>query len=399
MADMIVPQSASPLHKKVPLNPSSKWSHDLSSPLPLPTSGLPAGVSQPTSIFNDFDDRDQAFRRSFSIPIDDPMEEIVRLRRELEEKDKHIEELEESKMKLLKEGMHHTKIRQQESKSPSSSKMSEATNVDSGQLQKKLTAVTSQRDSKEMMCLKLTKNMKDLCLQNERLKDELADKSSILGEYKKLIEKLEEEIEDLKDGGGKENRDREELLEKLLDEISHLNEDLDASRQEVEDLKVQLNLQQQDSDTEIDYLRKLLQTEDLKRRTDDEVVVDVLNQMENARLSKFLYSLIKMDGKDVLDIQDLVTLLESGTISMRRRPNTGGITEEDLSANNENSDGNKGSDKPQKGHGDKKDLNLNLEKKCIVRVMDFLSDEQLVEVGSYLREFFHYSAEFEGGSL
>jgi hypothetical protein len=421
MADMFVPQSASPMHVKPPLSPHDRGSHDLSTPMPMPSSGLPSGVKSPpppSSVFCDFDNAHSATRSSsFSKPIDDPMEEITHLRQLLAEKDRHIETIEDAKVKLLKQSMENTaKLRLLESKTSPKAVM------ESDEFIKKLTTLNAQKESKEMICLKLNHEVKDLCVQNARLKDEVAAKSSILGEYRSLIDKLEEDIEDLKQGGGKENRDREKLLEKMLDEISHLNEDLDASQQQIEELKLEKSIQMEDSSKEIEYLQSLLQSEESQKRTDDEVVVDVLSQMENARLSKFLYSLIKMDGKDVLDIQDLIVLLESGTISMRRRHNTGG-PDANREGNDELETGSSSAEKkhlsfstdpPGDGDATASDgtgtgtggdgggggggatLDLNVEKSCIVRIMDFLNDDQLVQVGAYLREFFHYSAEFEG---
>lgn len=395
----MVPQSASPLHRKPPHSPYARATHDLSTPMPMPTSsGLPPGikpslssVSSSSSSFCDFDNsHTEETRSSLSKPIDDPMEEIIRLRKMLEEKDRHIATIDEAKVKLLKQAMENTtKLRQLEGKTSNKAVM------ESDEFNKKLANLTAKFESKELICLKLNKEIKELCLKNERLKDEVEDKSNILAEYKKVCDGLEEQVEDLKQGGGKENRNREELLEKMIDEIAHLNSELDQCNQNIEDLKLDNSIQAEDSSKEIEYLQGLLQNEELQRRTDDEVVVDVLSQMENARLSKFIYSLIKMDGKDVLDIQDLIALLESGTISMRRRHKDVGDKEnEDNDSASALASGSKKKisfDKDSKGES----LDLNVEKTCIVRLMDFLSDEQLVEVGNYLKEFFHYSPDFE----
>jgi len=400
----MVPQSASPMHIKPPLTPHDRGTHDLSSPMPMPSSsGLPVGIKTPpvTANFDDFDNSDSETRSSLSKPIDDPMLEIIRLRKLLEEKDRHIATIDDAKVKLLKQSMENTtRLRQLEGKTSAKAVM------ESDEFNKKVNSLSAKLDSKELITLKLNKEIKELCLKNERLKDEVADKSSILLEYKRLCDGLEEEVQDLKQGGGNENREREALLEKMIDEIAHLNVELDQSRQEIEELKLDNSIQAEDSAKEVEYLQGLLQTEEVQRRTDDEVVVDVLSQMENARLSKFIYSLIKMDGKDVLDIQDLIVLLESGTVSMRRRHKERPPSDDEVNDENAASSSNvAGSSSSKKAHFDKSadsssgtsggTLDLNVEKTCIVRLMDFLNDEQLVEVGGYLKEFFHYSPDFE----
>lgn len=401
MAEMFVPKSVSPMHQKPPSGSRDKHSHDLSTPMAPPKSG--AGMTPPVNTggrhyssgqspysLNDFENHASP-RSSFSMPIDDPIEEVARLRQVLEEKESRIKELERDKIQFLKKTIHTTNVKSRQSPETSRSIAKEPSLPIRGlsdDAEKKLKNLQALKESKEMMCLKLNKEVKDLCMQNAKLKDEITGKSSILEEYKKLIDKLEEENEELKTGGGPENREREALLEKMLDEISQLNEDLDRANSKVEELTSQSKVDAEDSSKEIEYLQSLLMQEEKSKRSDDEVVVDVLNQMENARLSKFIYSLIKMDGKDVLDIQDLIALLESGTISMRRRQ-AGGADDEDGDVDDQNSP-----PKPIETLSNEK-LDLNIEKKCIVRLMDFLSDEQLLEVANYLREFSQYSSDFD----